>query len=317
MSHRSLHLHLDAYLSVREALGFQMRAERTLLRDFVGFVESHGDGGPIRAQLAVDWACASSAQRGRGGAAQRLSMARRFLTYLRATLPETEIPPSGLVAAFRRPPPYLLTPPQITALIRVAHDLGPRGSLRPHTFATFLGMLASTGLRVGEAIRLTVQDVHLEATPSVLHIHETKFHKSRWVPLHPTTVVALRRYIAMRTALGYAALSDVFFVSEQGGLLTHGLLRRWFLTVCHTVGLEPTASGRRLSLRALRHSFAVQRMQRWYQEGQDVQGLLPHLSVYLGHVRPQESYWYLTATPELLEAAAERFRAYAAAGGTS
>jgi hypothetical protein len=111
MSHRSLHLYLDAYLSVREALGFQMRAERTLLRDFVGVVELHGDGGPIRAQLAVDWACTSSTQRGRGGAAQRLSMARRFLAYLRATLPETEIPPSGLVASFRRPQPYLLTPP--------------------------------------------------------------------------------------------------------------------------------------------------------------------------------------------------------------
>ena len=125
MSHTSLHLHLDAYLSVREALGFQMRAERTLLRDFVGFVEAHGDGGPIRAHLAVDWACASSAQRGRGGAAQRLSMARRFLTYLRATLPETEVPPSGLVASFRRPPPYLLTLEQITALIRDAYAMGP------------------------------------------------------------------------------------------------------------------------------------------------------------------------------------------------
>jgi len=243
-------------------------------------------------------------------------MARRFLTYLRATLPETEIPHSGLVAAIRRPPPYLLTPPQITALIRAAHALGPRGSLRPQTFTTFLGVLASTGLRVGEAIRLTVQDVHLDATPPVLHIRETKFHKFRWVPLHPTTVVALRRYSAVRTALGYAALSDVFFVSEQGGPLKHGLLRRWFLTVCDTVGLGPTDSGRRPSLRALRHSFAVQRMRRWYEEGQDVQGLLPHLSVYLGHVRPQESYWYLTATPELLAAAAERFRAYAAIGGT-
>jgi integrase/recombinase XerD len=317
MSPRSLHVHLDAYLSVREALGFQMRAERTLLRDFVGFIEAHGDGGPIRAHLAVDWACASLAQRGRGGAAQRLSMARRFLTYLRATLPETEIPPSGLVASFRRPQPYLFTPPQITALIRAAHALGPPGSLRPLTFATFLGVLASTGLRVGEAIHLTAQNVHLDATPPVLHIRETKFHKSRWVPLHPTTVIALRRYSAMRITLGYAALSDVFFISEQGGPLTHSLLRRWFLSVCHTVGLGPAAEGRRPSLRALRHSFAVQRMRLWYQEGRDVQGLLPHLSVYLGHVRPQESYWYLTATPELLEAAAERFRAYAAAGGTS
>jgi len=314
MSPRSLHVHLDAYLSVREALGFQMRAERTLLRDFVGFVEAHGDGGPIRAHLAVDWACASSAQRGRGGAAQRLSMARRFLTYLRATLPETEIPPSGLVASFRRPQPYLFTPSQITALIRAAHTMGPGGSLRPHTFATLLGVLASTGLRVGEAIRLQVHDVHLEATPPVLHIRETKFHKSRWVPLHPTTVAALRHYSTVRTTLGYAALSDVFLVSEQGGPLTYSPLRRGFLALCHTVGLGPTASGRRPSLRALRHSFAVQRMQCWYQEGRDVQGLLPHLSVYLGHVRPQESYWYLTATPELLAAAAERFHAYAAGG---
>jgi integrase/recombinase XerD len=316
MSHRSLHLHLDAYLRVREALGFQMRAERTLLRDFVGFVEAHGNGGPIRAHLAVDWACTSSAQRGRGGAAQRLSMARRFLTSLRAPLSATEIPPSGLVASFRRPPPYLFTPPQIAVLIRAAHAMGPPGALRPHTCATFLGVLASTGLRVGEAIRLSVQDVHLEATPPVLHIRQTKFHKSRWVPLHPTTVVPLRRYSAMRTTLGYAALSDVFFVSEQGGSLTHGLLRRWFLAVCHTASVGPTAEGRRPSLRAVRHSFAVQRMRLWYQEGRDVQGLLPHLSVYLGHVRPQESYWYLTATPELLAAAAERFRAYAAAGGT-
>ena len=315
MSHPSIHLHLDTYLSVREALGFQMRAECTLLRDFVGFVESQGDGGPIRAQCAVDWACASSAQRGRRGAAQRLSMARGFLASLRATLPETEVPPNGLVASIRRPPPYLLTPPQIMALIQAARAMGPRGALRPHTFSTLIGVLASTGLRVGEAIRLTVQDVHLDAIPPVLHIRETTFHKSRLVPLHPTTVVSLRRYTALRTALGYAALADVFFVSEQGGPLTYGLLRRGFLALCHTVGLGPTDGGRRPSLRALRHSFAVQRMRLWYQEGREVQALLPHLSVYLGHVRPQESYWYLSATPELLEAAAERFRAYAAGGG--
>lgn len=316
MSHRDLHLHLDAYLSVREALGFQMRAERTLLRDFVRFVEAHGDGGPIRAQLAVDWACASSTQRGRGGAAQRLSMARGFLAYLRATLPETEIPHSGLVAAFRRPQPYLLTPQQITRLIETAQQSGPCGTLRPATLATVISVLASTGLRVGEAIRLMVQDVHLNAAPAVLHIRETKFHKSRVVPLHPTMVVPLRHYTTLRTTLGYAALSDSFFVSEQGGPLNHGLLRRWFLAVCHTVGLWPTDGARRPSLRALRHSFAVQRMRLWYQEGRDVQALLPHLSVYLGHVRPQESYWYLTATPELLVAAAERFRTYTAQGGT-
>ena len=156
MSPPSLYLHLEAYLNVREALGFQMRAERTLLRDFVRFVELNGDGGPLRAQLAVDWACASSVQRGRSGAAQRLSMARGFLAYLRARLPETEVPPSGLVASFRRPPPYLFTPPQIAVLIKAAQQIGPCGTLRPATLATCIGVLASTGLRVGEALRLAL-----------------------------------------------------------------------------------------------------------------------------------------------------------------
>ena len=125
MSQSTLHLQLDAYLSIREALGFQMRAERTLLRDFVNFVESHGADIPIRAYLAVEWACALSARRGPGGAAQRLSMARGFLTYLRATIPETEVPDSALVASFRRPKPYLFTPDQIRTLIQDAKQARP------------------------------------------------------------------------------------------------------------------------------------------------------------------------------------------------
>jgi integrase/recombinase XerD len=317
MSHSDLHLHLDAYLGVRQALGFQMRAERTLLRDVVRDLETHADAAPIRASLAVDWACASSAQRGASGAAPRLSMARGFLTYLRAILPETEVPDSGLRRAYRRPKPSLFTAPQSTALIRAAQDLGPRGSLRPRPFATFIGVLASTGLRVGEAIRLTVQDVHLDATPPVLHIRETKFHTSRLVPLHPTTVVPLRHSTALRTTLHSAALSDVFFVAEQGHALTHDALGRWFAQLCRQLGLEPTAGGRRPSLHALRHAFAIERLRRLYQDGADVPTFLPHLSVYLGHVRPQESDWYLTATPELLRTAALRFQQYASRGEAS
>jgi len=244
-------------------------------------------------------------------------MARGFLAYLRTMLPETEVPDSGLVAAFRRPKPSLLTPPQITALIHAAQDMGPHGSLRPQTFSTLLGVLASTGLRVGEAIRLTMQDVHLDEAPPLLHIRETKYHKSRLVPLHPTTAAPLRRYIALRTTLGSAALSDVFFVSEQGHALTHAALGRWFAQLCRQLGLEPTAEGRRPSLHALRHAFAIERLRRWHQEGAAVQPLLCHLSVYLGHVRPRDSYWYLTATPELLSAAALRFQRYAAGGDAS
>jgi integrase/recombinase XerD len=315
MSPNVLHRYLDTYLSVREALGFQMRAARTLLRDFVGFLETRGDAGPIRAQWAIDWACAPATRRGAGSAAQRLSMARGFLTYLRASLPDTEVPDSGLVASFRRPTPYLLTAQQITALIQAAQHLGPQGSLRPYTVSTVIGLLASTGLRVGEAIRLTTTDVHLDEVPPFLHIRETKFHKSRLVPLHPTTALQLRHYQGMRTALRSDALADVFFLSEQGHALTHKALGACFTQLCGQVGVRPTASGRRPSLHALRHAFAITRLRKWYQEAADVQALLPRLSVYLGHVRPQESYWYLTATPELFTAAALRFQQYAAGGG--
>ena len=315
MSLSVLHLQLDAYLSIREALGFQMRAERTLLREFVHFVESHGAGLPIRASLAVEWACAVSERRGPGGAAQRLSMARGFLTYLRATIPDTEVPDSALVASFRRPKPYLFTPDQIQTLMHDARQAGPRGALRPHTLSTLIGLLASTGVRVGEALRLTVTDMMLESEPPCLHIRATKFYKSRLVPLHPSTAQHLRQYAAVRTALHYDGLSDVFFVSEHGGPLHRGTLWRWFTTRCRTLGLGATAAGRRPSLSALRHSFAVERRRRWYAEGVDVQARLPHLSVYMGHVRPQESYWYVSATPELLMAAAERFGVYAAEGG--
>lgn len=317
MSSSVLHVQLDAYLSIREALGFQMRAERTLLRDFVNFVESRGVGIPIRAYLAVEWACALSPRRGPGGAAQRLSMARGFLTYLRATIPETEVPDSALVASFRRPKPYLLTPDQIRALIQDAKKAKPQGGLRPHTLSTLIGLLASTGLRVGEALRLMVTDVWFDGESPCLHIRETKFYKSRLVPLHPSTADQLRHYADLRTALRYDGLSDVFFISEQGGQLHRPAIWHWFATRCRTLEIGPTDEGRRPSLSALRHTFAVERMRRWYHEGVDVQARLPNLSVYMGHVRPQESYWYLSATPELLTAAAERFRFYAAQGGSS
>lgn len=316
MNPSDLHRHLDSYLSVREALGFQMRVARTLLRDFVNYIESAQVTGPIRAQLAVDWACASSSTRGAGSASQRLSMARGFLAYLRATLPETEVPERDLVSSARRPKPFLFSTGQIQALMQAAQEAGPRGAgaLPPHTLSTLIGLLACTGLRVGEAIRLTMADVQLESVPPFLHIRETKFHKSRLVPLHPSTADQLRHYVAMRAKLRYDALADVFFISEQGQMLSHKAIGSWFTTRCQRLGIEPINGGRRPSPHALRHRFAIERLRQWYQAGDDVQALLPNLSVYLGHLRPQESYWYLTATPELLTEAAARFQHYAIEG---
>ena len=311
-----LHTQLMAYVGLREALGFRTRAEKPILLEFVAFVKAQKHPGPIRAQMALAWACQESPHRGPNGAAGRLSIARRFLTYLQAAVPDIEVPAPGLVPSPKRPKPYLFTPTQLQALFEAAQASRPWGSLRPHTLSTLLGLLASTGLRVGEAIRLRVDHVKLDYHPPHLHIQETKFHKSRLVPLHPSTAEHLRRYTEQRASFHYDGLADAFFVSEQGQHLKYRGVHRWFDRLCQRLAIEPTDGGRKPCLSSLRHTFAVTRMQRWYQQGLDVPTLLPHLSVYLGHVRPQESYWYLTAVPELLGAAANRFQAYAQAGGT-
>ena len=310
-----LDLHLVAYLSLREALGFQMRAENILLPEFVAYVKAQPNSRPIRAQMALAWACQASVHRGPSGAARRLSVARGFLRYLQASLPDTEVPGPGLLPSPRRPQPYLFTPSQIMTLLNAAQASRPRGTLRPHTLSSLLGLLASTGLRVGEAIRLQSDQVKLDLTPPQLHIRETKFHKSRIVPLHSSTAERLRHYQDQRAHWHYDGLSEAFFASEQGQHLQHRALHDWFARLCQRVAIAPTDGGRAPCLTSFRHTFAVTRMQRWYQQGLDVQALLPRLSVYLGHVHPQESYWYLTAAPELLSAAAQRFETFAQAGG--
>ena len=160
-------------------------------------------------------------------------------------------------------------------------------------------------------------DVELDRKPPVLHIRQTTFHTSRLVPLHASTADQLRHYQAMRRHLRYDALSEVFFISAKGAALNYATLARWFTTQCGQLGIAPSNDARRPTLHALRHTFAVERMRRWYEAGADVRALLPTLSVYLGHVRPQDTYWYLSATPELLTAAAAKFQHYAARGETS
>ena len=137
------------------------------------------------------------------------------------------------------------------------------------------------------------------------------------MPLHPSTAERLCHYREQRVRLHYDGLSDAFFVSEQGHHLMYLALHNWFARLCQRLAIEPTDTGRHPCLMSFRHTFAVTCMRRWYQQGLDVQALLPHLSVYLGHVHPQESYWYLTAVPELLSAAAQRFQTYVQAGGNA
>ena len=297
--------HLQTYVALRRALGFAMRPEARLLEDFVEHLERRGHDAPV-AQLAVEWASASVGSQ----PARRLSIVRSFLTMVRAANPDVDVPGTGLLRTTKRPTPRILAPHEILAMMEAARSLGPRDALRPHTIATVIGLLASCGLRAGEAIRLDVDHVDLIGALPCLEIQRTKFRKSRLVPLHPTTAAALRTYAEQRRALGYDGLCSAFFVSERGARLPYHVLARTFVQLARRLGLRGPVGTRGVSLHKLRHSFAVGRLAAWAQQGVVVRDQLPALAVYLGHVRPQDTYWYLTATPPVLEPAAARFEAF-------
>jgi integrase len=310
--------HLEAYLAIRDALGLTVGARAGLLHGFLDHARgATAPGKPIRATTVIEWACDHAPPGcGDAGKAHRLVIARGFLTYLAAVVPGTEVPAYGLLAGHRRRRPYIFSDAEIEALTAVAATAPPRDGLRPTMLATLLGLLASTGLRVGEAIRLTMDDVRLDDRQTHLRVLESKFRKSRLVPVDPTTAVALADYIRRRHELGYHALSRTFFVNKRGGPLDAGVLGCWFGKITGKAGLRPIREGaRRPSLHSFRHSFAVRRLRAWHEAGQDVQALLPTLSVYLGHVRPEDPYWYLTATPDLLRAAGSCFTPDGVIGG--
>jgi integrase len=309
MTGADLENHLERYLELRRALGFEMRVEGRLLRDFPTFLQGRTLAEPLIAPAAVAWASSRGGSKYQAG---RLSMARCFLAHLRAHLPGIQVPATAMIPSGVRSTPHIYSAAQIAALMREARALKPAGSLRPHTCATLIGLLASCGLRPGEAVRLRDADVEMEATPPRLVIRETKFRKSRLVPVDSSTADALRSYASTRKRLGYDNLSQTFLVSESGAPLAYSTVGATFLNIARRLGIHGMArSHGGPNLRCLRHTFAVRRLLDWYSQGMDGNKLLPQLSVYLGQAKPQNTYWYRTATPELLGKAGSRFESYA------
>lgn len=290
---------LDEYLRLRRALGSTLEREGHLLSQFVAFLESRGSA-YISTPLAIRWACASP-----GGSRQRsharLGMVRGFARYLSALDPRTEVPARELLPASPRVRriSYIYTDDEICALMRAAETLH---GLKSATYATLIGLLAATGMRVGEAIALDRDDV--DCREGVLIIRHGKFDKARELLLDPTTVQALCRYANERDRLLAHARSPSFLLSLAGTRLNYKNVHRSFLRLLQQSGLAEQRS--RPRLHDLRHSFAVNTLIRWYREGVDVEARLPALSTYLGHVAPSSTYWYLTATPELLQLARRR-----------
>ena len=294
---------VDDYLALRQAMGFKLHEESRLLPRFINYLESQGEVF-ITTDMAVRWATQCPAAQPAEWA-KRLRFVRIFARYRSTTDPRTEIPPMGLLPySARRAEPYIYNDDEINRLLQAAGQLYSPTGLRARTYETALGLLAVTGMRIGELVKLDNEDVDL--AHGQLTIRDAKFGQSRWLPLHPTTQQALQWYVQQRDQQYPSPRSCGFFVSEQGVRLTSCTVRATFVQLSRQIGLRGPTDSHGPRLHDFRHRFAVQTLLRWYQEGADVEQHLPELSTYLGHVKVSDTYWYLSATPELLQLALQR-----------
>lgn len=291
--------HMEDYLRLRRQLGFKLKTAGEILPQLVAYLVAAGIS-TLTAEPAITWARLPQGVQASSWT-QRLAAARGFARYLQTVEPATEIPPTGIWrSSTRRPTPYLYSDSDVRRLLVAARQLRPQ--LRAATNQTLFGLLAATGMRVGEALGLQRDDVDL--AEGVLTIRNTKFGGSRMVPLHPTVTSALRSYATDRNRMCPRPRARTFFVSTVGTAVLYRAVCQTFDQLRAATGLHSATP--RPRIHDLRHSFAVNTLVEWHRSGADVHGNLAVLSTYLGHVNPANTYWYLSATPELMELAAAR-----------
>ena len=299
MTPSRLSQHLTDYLAMRRALGFKLVFPGHVLPQFVAYLDAAG-ASTITVDLAVAWAGLPQGRVLPISLAHRLGAVRGFARWLATIDPATEIPPCGIwPSTTPRPAPYLWSQAEIRILLDAARQLSP--PLRAATHHTLFGLLAATGMRVGEAIGLAGDDVDLDA--GLITVRDGKFGRSRLVPLHPTTTEALRSYTICRDRL-CPKRPTAFFVSAVGTPLNYSGVHKTFVEVTTATGLRtPTVRPR---IHDLRHAFTVQTLLNWHRAGLDVGSRMAMLSTYLGHVNISGTYWYYSAAPQLMELVAAR-----------
>ena len=291
--------HVEDYLRLRRALGFKLERAGHLLPQLVTYLEAAG-AATVTSDLAIAWA-RLPAHTQPNHWAQRLAIARGFARYLRALDPATEVPPPGVFPTRRhRPTPFLWSQRDICRLLQSTRALRP--AVRAVTYEALFGLLATCGMRVGEAVGLDRDDVDLQA--GVITIRHAKFDRPRLVPLHPTVTEVLSRYAAERDRLCPRPRCRAFFVSSVGTRLDRSGVGKTLRQITTSLGMRTESVHPRAH--DLRHSFAVDTLIRWQRSGLSVDEHIATLSTYLGHVSPADTYWYLSASPELMGLAAQR-----------
>jgi integrase len=285
------------YLAMRRSLGFKLISEGKVLRTFVSFMEEH-EQDIVTTKFALAWAkLPTTTMPARW--TRRLSAVRSFARYCKAIAPKTEVPPDGLLPCnYRRPPPYLFMDKDIQQLLQASQHISLNGQFIGQTLYCLFGLLSVTGLRIGEALSLQIEDVDLNA--GILTVRNTKFGKSRLIPLHHTTISVLSEYLLQREVFlgGHKIL--YWFVNKLKKQLTYSCVRYHFIKLLQSITIDCHVGKRRPHIHDLRHYFARSVLLNWYRDGLDIERSLPTLSTYLGHVETRDTYWYLSACPELM-----------------
>ncbi|NML96165.1 tyrosine-type recombinase/integrase [Novosphingobium olei] len=294
---------LTRYVLMRRGFGYRFEGDERCLGDFVAFMDA-ANAVIITRKLAMDWITQAKPS----SWSNRLSMVRGFARHLSIVEPGTEVLPAGVFRSPKRTRPYIYSEAEIEQMLEATLRWGLAKGINRRTYHCLFGLLAATGMRLGEAIGLERADVDLKA--GVLTLRRAKGGKDRLVPLHPTTTEALADYGAQRDDTPVCRKSPWFFVLRYGQQLRPQYPERIFVGVLRQIGLrDPELHSRGPRLHDLRHSFAVNTIVRWYRAGEDVERLLPTLTTYLGHSKVRDTYWYLSACPELMGEAASRLEA--------
>lgn len=316
-THTTIQTRVDNYLKERRRLGFKLGTMGYYLASFARYVGHLGYRGSLTVELMADWAKQDKWQNGDPATwSRRFQALRPFTRYLQQFDPLTEIPDESIFGKFQeKGTPHIYHEQEIIDLLAAAKNLGPRRDLRAATYETLFGLIASAGLRVSEALHLLDSDVDLKT--GMLTVRQTKFAKSRQLPLHSSTVEALLRYRRLRNFHIAVTPETMFFVATRSKLLGQGLgirtVHRVFESLRNQLGWKSRGTYDGPRIHDLRHTFAVRRVMLWHEHGTDIDQAMLALSTYMGHVKISNTYWYLTAVPELMALAAGKFELFAQA----
>lgn len=301
------------YLQERRQLGFDLKSPGTELLRFARFADARGHRGPLTQALQLEWAQEHVRRTGVVTAARRLEIVRPFAAYYRQFEVDTVVPATGVLGrGHRRLTPHIYTDEEVRQLLEHAGQLTPQGGLRPLTYCTLFGLIAAAGLRVSEALKLQVADVDLLG--ATITVRQTKFHKSRCLPLHASVVQALSEYRRARDRCADLGGSAQFFVSHTGSALPVGTVQNVFNRMRARLKWHARGDHTNPRIQDLRHTFATRRLQRWRETGVSIDHAMFWLCTYLGHAKISDTYWYLTGVPELMDIVGAKFERFALEG---